>query len=413
VSPLPERVDVVIVGAGLAGLSAARRLHDAGRTVAVLESSDGVGGRVRTDIVDGYRLDRGFQVVLTAYPELQAQFDLGALDIRCFEPGAMVWDGGELSAVGDPLRRPRTLVPTLTSPVGSVGDKLRVLRQRLRLGRSSPADLLRGEDIETIEALRHDGFSDRMIERFFRPLVGGIQLDPSLRTSRRMFDVILRSLITGDVGVPARGMGAIPEQLASRVPDGTIHLDARVSSVAPGRVAVEGRGTVAATSIVVATDGPSAVDLVGLPAVESNPATCVWFAADRPPISERYIVLDATGAGPATNIAVMTNVAPEYSPDGSALLAAACPGVLDPAAEPAVRGQLRAIFGAGVDHWRHLRTDAIQHGQPRQYPPFAPKQRVALGEGLFVCGDHRDTASIQGALYSGRRCATAILAAMT
>ena len=410
-SPLPERADVVVVGAGLAGLSAARRLHEAGRAVVVLESSDGVGGRVRSDLVEGYRLDRGFQVVLTAYPELGAQFDLEALDIRCFEPGAMVWDGRRLSAVGDPLRRPRTLVPTLTAPIGSVGDKLRVLRQRLRLGRASAADLLRGEDVATIDALRSDGFSDRMIERFFRPLVGGIQLDPSLRTSRRMFDVILRSLITGDVGVPARGMGAIPEQLAGRLPAGTIHLGTPVAAVAPGEVVVDGHGKIAATSIVVATDGPSAVDLVGLPVVASNPATCVWFAADRPPISERYIVLDPTGAGPATNIAVMTNVAPEYSPDESALIAAACPGVLDPAAEPTVRAQLRAIFGAPVDGWRHLRTDAIEHGQPRQYPPFAPKQRVALGDGLFVCGDHRDTASIQGALYSGRRCATAVLAA--
>ena len=189
-SALPDHAEVVVVGAGLAGLSAARRLHEAGRTVVVLESSDGVGGRVRTDVVDGYRLDRGFQVVLTAYPELHAQFDLEALDIRCFDPGAMVWDGRRLSTVGDPLRRPRTLLPTVTSPVGSVGDKLRVMRQRLRLGRSSATDLLRGEDVETIAALRDEGFSDRMIERFFRPLVGGIQLDPSLRTSRRMLSTL-------------------------------------------------------------------------------------------------------------------------------------------------------------------------------------------------------------------------------
>ena len=410
---LPDRVDVVVVGAGLAGLSAARRLHQAGRAVVVLEASDGVGGRVRTDTVEGYRLDRGFQVLLTAYPELQAQFDLEALDIRRFEPGALVWDGSTLSTLGDPLRRPGTLWSTVTSPVGSIPDKLRVLRQRVRLGRAAAPELLRQDDISTIDALHEDGFSDAMIEGFFRPLVGGIQLDPSLQTSRRMFDVILRSLITGDVGVPARGMGALSEQLAGRLPDGSIQLGARVVSVARGEVVVDGQGPVAARSIVVATDGPSAVDLVALPPVESNHATCVWFAAAQPPTAERYIVLDPTGTGPASNIAVMTNVAPDYSPDGSAVIAAACPGVLDPAAEPAVRSQLTSIWGNQVDQWRHLRTDAIPHGQPRQHPPFHPKQRVALGDGLFVCGDHRDTASIQGALYSGRRCADAVLAAST
>ena len=152
--------------------------------------------------------------------------------------------------------------------------------------------------------------------------------------------------------------------------------------------------------------------LLALPPVDSNPATCVWFTADVAPISERYIVLDGTGAGPALNITVMTNIAPEYSPDGRALIAAACPGIEDPHAEDAVRGQLAAIWGDQIDAWEHLRTDVIPHGQPRQYPPFSPKQRIDLGNGLCVCGDHRDTASIQGALFSGRRCGEAVLATL-
>ena len=410
---IPEKVDVVVVGAGLAGLSAARVLQRVGRKVVLVEASDGVGGRVRTDVVHGFRLDRGFQVLLTAYPEMHTQFDMHALDLRRFEPGALVWSGKKMSLVGDPVRRPRTLLKTALAPVGTVADKVRILRQRIHLQRSSAADLLRQDDISTITALKQQGFSDRMIERFFRPFVGGIQLDPSLQTSRRMFDVILRSLIVGDVAVPAMGMGAISDQLAAHIQAGSIHLDTEVASVAPGEVVLADGRRIEALRVVVAAEGPRAAALLGLPPVESNPASCVWFAAESPPITGGYIVLDGTGTGPALNTTVMTNVAPEYAPNGAVLIAAACPGVNDPDIEPAVRRQLQDMWGPQVHGWRHLRTDAIAHGQPRQHPPFSPKQRVALGDGLFVCGDHRDTASIQGALFSGRRCGEAVVSSLT
>jgi hypothetical protein len=226
-------------------------------------------------------------------------------------------------------------------------------------------------------------------------------------------DVILHSLIEGDVAVPALGMGAIPDQLSARLPDGVVHCGTEVVVVAPRGVSVADGRTISAKAVVVSVEGPRAAPLLGLPTVDSNPASCVWFAADAAPIPDRYIVLDGTGTGPALNIAIMSNVAPEYAPPGSGLIAAACPGVDDPDIEPAVRAQLRRMWGTGVDDWRHLRTDAIAHGQPRQHPPFSPKQRVDLGDGLFVCGDHRDTASIQGALYSGRRCGEAVVTSLT
>ncbi len=408
----PVHSEVVIVGAGLAGLSAARMLHRAGRDVTVLEASDGIGGRVRTDVIDGYRLDRGFQVLLTAYPELHTQFDVDALDLRRFEPGALVWNGSAMHEVGDPLRRPRTLLSTGLAPVGSVADKMRLLRQRARLRRTSARELLRQPDLTTLAALRSEGFSVEMIEQFFRPLVGGIQLDPSLQTSRRMFDVILQCLLSGDAAVPAAGMGALPAQLARDLPAARIHLHSPVAAVTPGQVVLDDGTPVGAERIIVAAEGPRAASLLGLAPVESNPASCVWFSAASPPFPDRYIVLDPTGAGPALNIAAMTNVAPEYAPEGSALIAAACPGVSDAGLEASVRHQLRAIWGSDVDTWVHLRTDAIAHGQPRQHPPFSPRQPVALGDGLFVAGDHRDTASIQGALFSGRRCADAVLSSL-
>ena len=406
---LPDRADAVVVGAGLAGLAAARGIAGAGRSVVVLEASDGVGGRVRTDVVDGFLLDRGFQVVLTAYPELHRQLDVGALQLRSFEPGALVWHNGSSAVIGDPFRRPRQALSTAVAPVGSLLDKVRIARLRQRVRRVEPSALLRGDDVSTLEALRADGFSERIIARFFRPLFSGIQLDPTLATSRRMFDVIFRSLADGDSAVPAAGMGAIPAQLAAGLPPDAVALFTPVASVEPGRVRTADGAEVAADAVVVATDGPTAAGLLGLPDVGSRSVGCVYFAADRAPTDTKLVCLAAEQDGPVANVAVMSNVAPSYAPPGQHLVVAALPGVVDGDLELEARRQLRGWWGDQVDTWRHLRTYRISHGQPDQRPPFAPKQRVALGEGLFVCGDHRDTGSIQGALYSGRRCADAVL----
>jgi phytoene dehydrogenase-like protein len=409
---------VVVVGAGLAGLSCAVALHDAGIPVQVYEASDGVGGRVRTDHVDGFTLDRGFQVALTAYPEMHRQLDMAALDLQAFDPGALVWRKGKGSVVGDPFRRPMTALSTVAAPIGSPFDKARIALLRHRLRGVHPARLLQGDDISTREALADAGFSDTIIERFFRPLVGGIQLDPDLTDSRRMFDVIFRMLADGDSAVPAAGMQAIPQQLANRLPAGTVHLDAPVTATSTTSITVGdatiaaaavGDATIAAAAVVVATEGPVAASLLGLAPVESKSVGAVYFSAPEAPIDDKLVVLDGTGRGPVLNVAVMSNVAPTYAPTGAHLIVAALPGHDGDTIETDARSQLRGWWGSQVDTWEHLATYRIAHGQPRQRPPFQPKRRVRLDDGRFVCGDHRDTASIQGAMYSGRRCALAVV----
>lgn len=412
-SDLPTSCDVVIVGAGLAGLSASRFLTAAGFDVHVLEASDGVGGRVRTDHVDGFTLDRGFQILLTAYPELDKQFDVAALNLQPFDPGALVWMNGNGKVFSDPLRRPQSFVATAVAPIGSVIDKMRLALLRLSVTRGNGASLLSGDDMTTAKMLNSRGFSKKMIQRFFTPLVGGIQLDPQLTASRRMFDVVFRMLNQGDAVVPAAGMSAISEQLAAHTPSERIHLNTRVISANAHSVVTASGHTISAQAIVVAVEGPAASQLTGITMVKSRSVGCVYFASDSAPTDKKLIILDGTGNGPVLNIAVMSNISPSYAPTGQHLIAAALPGNIGDDIEDVARQQLQTMFGTQVASWRHLRTYRIEHGQPDQSPPFVPKKKQHLDSGVFVCGDHRDTASIQGALFSGRRCADTVRDVLT
>jgi phytoene dehydrogenase-like protein len=405
-------LDVVIVGAGLAGLSCAKHLQRAGKKVAIYEASDGVGGRVRTDELDGYLLDRGFQVLLTAYPEIETEVDLAALDMKYFSPGALVRVGNKNHVVGDPLREPSTLFSTTFAPIGNVFDKARIAALRLKLGRGPARRLLQGEDMSTADALRKQGFSQRMVSTFFTPLVGGIQLDPDLSTSRRMFDIIFRTLGNGNTGIPARGMGELSNYLAAQLLDSTVHLHSPVTEVTSTSVTLNSGEKIHARSVVVATEGPAASVLLNLPPVASRSVSCVYFSADTAPTKEKLIALDGSHSGPVLNMAVMSNISPHYAPQGKHLIAAACPGVTsesEPQLVSKVTQQLHEWWGPQVKTWQHLRTYSIVHGQPDQSPPFAPKKPVALANEIFVCGDHRDTGSSQGAMYSGRRCAVSVL----
>lgn len=408
----------VVVGAGLAGLACARRLTAAGRDVVVLEAGDGVGGRVRTDRVDGFLVDRGFQVLLTGYPAARAQLDLDALDLRPFEPGVVVRADGRMQRLSDPVRDPLGAPQALTSTVLGLGDGLRLLRLQLRVTIPDGQRVAGRPQTTTRTALDEAGFSERIVERFFRPFLAGVFFDPGLATSSRMFELVMRSFFRGKVAVPASGMEAMPRQLAEHLPPGTIRLDTPVERVDHGAVLTAAGERVEAADVVVATDGPAAARLLG-DVVDVAPGlgtTTLWWAADDSPVGGGWLVLDGERSGPVNNLAVMSDVAPGYAPPGRSLVAGSLVGVPaedDRALDAAARRQLRDWYGAVVDGWELLRVDRIPFAQPRQQPRDLPSlaRPVAVGERVWVCGDHRDTASIQGALVSGRRTAQAILAA--
>ena len=407
----PPVSDVVVVGAGMAGLTCALDLVRAGVDCTVVDGSDGVGGRVRTDAVDGFLLDRGFQILLCAYPEVQKRMDLDGLELRPFAPGAVVHLDDGFHTLGDPLRRPSQLPATLVAPVGTLGDKLRLARLVLADRIRPVGEILRGPDVTTRERLEGLGFSSRMVRSFWLPLFAGIQLDPDLEVSSRRFDLILRMLASGPTAVPAGGMGAVPGQLASALPHGTVRLGARVERLEGTMVVFQSGEVLPARAVVVATDGPEAHRLLGPMVADpgSRAAACCWFASTAAPLQGTTLALEGTGGGPVRNLAVLSEVAPSYSPPGRSLVAAAVPGpeALEPGLTGRVIEQLAAWFGTATVDWEHLRTDVIPHGQPRQAPPFDPRRRVDLGGGRFVCGDHRDTASLQGAMFSGGRTASA------
>ena len=368
---MTTHTDVCIVGGGLAGLACARLLTRQGIDVTLLEAADDVGGRVRTDAVEGFLLDRGYQVVLTQFPELHHQLDITALGLQPYDAGAVVRVHGRFHRIDDPRRQPTRMLSTLTAPVGTFADDLRLLALVIDLMRTEPRELLRRPDSSTVEALRSRGFSEKMIERFWRPLLAGIQLDPDLEVSSRRFEVILAMLAEGAAAHPATGVQAIPRQLAASIPPGVIRLDARVDRIDGTTAHLADGRRVEARALVVATEGPAAARLLGIADPGSRSESCAYFAADAAPIPEKMIVLDGGRTGPVNNLAVVSNVAPSYAPPGRALIVAVTPGPLgaDTAEiEAATRRQLRGWFGAGR---RPLGAPAHLPHRPRPPRPAA------------------------------------------
>ncbi len=406
--PLPGTADVVVVGAGLAGLAAAVRLQEAGVDTVVVEAAEAVGGRVRTDVVDGFRLDRGFQLLNPAYPEAERLLDLDALDLRAFDAGVAVRRDGRSYVLGDPLRMPSSLPVDLTAPVGSVRAKAAFGTWVAGLGLGSP-DSVRGRpDRSLMEELRDRGLDGPLTDRVLRPFLSGVLGDDELASSQRMASMLLRSFARGSPSVPAAGMQAMPDQLVARLADGTVHLGVRAGPVTGSGVDTDA-GRVDARAVVVATDPVTASELGVVPSTPMRSLTTWWFVAPEPPAGRPLLHVDGDAAGPLANTVVMTSAAPSYGPgDGRALVGATAVGSHRDRADVA-RAHAGRLYGVDPSRWDLLRTDVIDGALPA-HPPGQPlARRVDLGDGLFVAGDHRDTPSIQGALVSGRRAADAVV----
>ena len=404
---------VVIVGGGLAGLACAVRLHEAGYSVVVVESSSEPGGRVRSRFHNGFILDRGFQVLLDAYPQTAKFLDLKALNLKPFRPGALVFQHGKLHRLMDVFRCPQYALSTPFQPIGNLWDKLLV--GKMRLGALMPWRNPLREDSSTESYLRSYGFSENMIDGFFRAFYGGIFLERDLRTSSRMFEFTFRMFATGNATIPAKGMQEIPRQLEARLPPDVIRTSTAVDSLEANRVILSDGNTIYANRVVVATDAESAARIV--PGLHSDPVrwrsvTGLYYSAPQSPLKEAIIALNGEAGGLVNNVCALSDVAPTYAPDDQALISVSVLGLHQGTQfEGAVLRELQQWFGEQVQLWKHLHTDRIRRALPEQSPAQdAEKKDVFQSHGgVLICGDHCTSASIEGALTSGLRTADFII----
>jgi phytoene dehydrogenase-like protein len=406
--------DVIIIGAGISGLAAACTLENAGLNYRVIEASERPGGRMKTDRLDSFLLDRGFHVFVTAYPELERFLDCDALALSYFYKGSLVWNGKSLSKVADPVAHPLDVVSTINNGIGTLKDKLMVAKLREELLAQESIDS-QAPDLTTHAYLESYGFSNEIIEQFFRPFFGGIFLEDALETPSRIFRFLFQMFAKGKTALPAAGIEAIPVQMARKVPDNNFQFNSRVQTLTFPTVTLESGEQLSARCFILATDAQDAFSLLPNPLTQPfNGTTCLYFSSAEPPVSEPILVLNGTQNHIINNLCVPSLVAPSYAPSGKHLISVSTLSVneeLD-TLKAQVLSELRTMFGSVVDTWTFLKHDAIPHALPRfeQSTPSFNKDALQVAEGVYRCGDYLETPSVNGALASGRLAAEAVLA---
>lgn len=420
----------IIVGAGMAGLVAARVLQQHAHTVTLIESSDGVGGRVRSDVVAGFVLDRGFQVLFDAYPAVKRWVHLDDLALCAFDSGAIVSYGGAVSVVSDPLRDWQATWGALWSDAATPLDKLRVWWLSRQLQRTTVRQIRHGDDQSTLAYLRAYGFSERIISRFFMPFFGGVFLDRALSTSAKCFLFDMKMLSDGRTVIPRDGMGAIAAHLAHGLDAqlttlwcqtpvvALVHEDTRVVGVrtADGRV-VLGDG------VILAVPAPVAQQLAGLPLPSGAlGTTTLYWEGDVPVSTARKIWLNANQDAFVNNACQLTAVAPQYAPKGLHLWSASVLGVPEMSDDElfahAERDMARLLGDTATAQrfttYRRLRLYRIPYAQFPQAPGVhrtLPSPLVATQPGLFLAGEYTQASSINAAMISGEQAAQAAMQA--
>jgi phytoene dehydrogenase-like protein len=418
-------VDVVVVGASLAGLSAAHLLVEAGVNTVVLEADERPGGRLRTDRTDGYRLDRTGRPMLASSREVRQFPGLDGVVLRPFAPGAMVYDDGVLHHLGEPASTAgrtmgaRTAARALVRGAGSrrpaafgnTVERARITTALARLAATPDKKLLARYEHSAAQALTARGLSHGTVGGFLRPLLAALLSDPELATSSRHADLALAAFARGQLCLPAGGAATLPQALVDALPDGTVHTGVRVTSVSTTRVTTAEHGEISCASVLLATGARSAAELLpGLRVPPTHPVTVLHHCADAPPSTGRALLLAADGRGPVAHTAVTSEIDPSRAPSGRTLVTSTVLGTPGAGLDKAVRVDLGRLYGVSTSGWELLAVHHDPDASDAMPPPHDHRRPVRLLSGLYVCGEHRDTSTVQGALHSGRRAAKALLA---
>ncbi|MFJ6853409.1 NAD(P)/FAD-dependent oxidoreductase [Streptomyces sp. NPDC091271] len=410
-----DHADVVIIGAGIAGLSAAHQLIGAGVGVSVLEAAARVGGRMATHDMDGFRLDHLGPLLSSACPELSTAPGLEGLVLRDFAPGVLVHSGGRQYRAGDvrsargALRAVRSRSSAPRAPLGGAIEQARLGAWLARLATTPESRILSRPDRAAFEAL--SGLPPRTVGGFLRPLLSALLGDPGLTTSSRMADLTLRDYARGRLCVPAGGSATLPELLAAALPPGTVRTGVHVTAADITSVRTKEHGELGCRSLLLATGAGAAAELLpGLRTPAFHPVTVLHHTAGEAPATGGRLLLDADRSGPVAHTAVMSEVDPSRAPRGRALITSTVLGPPPRDLDGEVRAHLASLYGTPTDGWELLAAHHDPEAVPAMPPPHDPRRPVRLLAGLYVCGDHRDTSTVQGALRSGRRAASAILA---
>lgn len=429
-----DEIDTLIVGAGISGLTAALHLYQAGKNVCVLEASDDVGGRMKTDRVDGFLLDHGFQVYNTAYPEGKELLDFEALSLKSFYSGATIHTKDakgrpKATSVFDPVQHPMSLLSSLSSAFSKIGtfkDKCLTLRLRYELEKNSIETFMARYDVQpsqsTFDFLHQYGFTPNFVQAFFVPFFGGVFLDDDLTTSVEEFLWSYRMFCLGKAALPKDGMGTIPKQLASRLPNGCIQFQKTVKECSSSQLTLDDGQTLQAKNIVVATDVHSAKKIMKEPLEELTKGTrTFYFASDVLPSDLPILHLNGTGMGVISHWSVPSLVQSSYAPSGQYLMTVSTNRPLSQPISPKdiVHEMIEVLGVKSASQWTHLKTYTLPYALPKLkahknmgHPPGAgcEYQRMQYEKtGIVFCGDYMGPPSINEAIASGRRAAELIL----
>lgn len=402
---------IIIIGAGIAGLTCAKYLKDRGVDALILEASDGVGGRVRTDDVNGFKLDRGFQVFLTAYPEAQKLLDYEGLRLKNLPSGARIRTGDDFFLMPNPLKDFRTAPQALFSPVGSLLDKAKFLQLNAATRNASEPDAANlGSGESTISFLKDYGYSDTIIERFFNPFFSGVFLEKELATDAGFFKFLYSQFARGEVAVPEAGMQAIPEQIAGHLSPEQIRLNTPVTKISGRTVHLANGEAIEADRIVLATDADTAAKLLGEESrVDFNGTVCLYFESDTPLKlrGEPYLIINSNPDELINHLLVPSEIIPATAPAGKTLISVNLVGnqkSTDDALEAGVQAELVRWFGP-ERVWRHLKTYRIPQALPQFFQTSAAGFDLRINDHIYRCGDYTAYPSLNAAMKTGREVA--------